>query len=262
MATATERSAAALALALCGYGASARAQTDRPFLFASDTRTPRMLQGLATYRVTWGAAGNGALRPIGAGALGQAGFLHELGGEMGLNDRLSLRLYGVLSDPSTSGLGGPMTGTFGGELRGRLWSSVDQRHQLTVSVGALRELSGALAFQARVVGSMRFGALRLVGDVLLERSTRRAADGVDVVVVAGASYALRPWLRAGVEYVGQDLEALWDDEEIEGARHMAGPVLALVSERHGLQFVAGPAFGLSSTSPGLVVRAGLQYAFR
>lgn len=255
-------SLAALALALGAYASTARAQTDRPFLFANDSRTPRALRGLATYRVTWGAAGNGALRPIGAGALGQAGFLHEFGGEVGLNDRLSLRAYGVLSDPSSGGLGGPVTGTFGAELRGRLLTTADQRHQLTVSVGALRELSGALALQARVVGTMRFGALRLVGDLLMERSTRRAADGVDVIVVAGASYALRPWLRAGVEYVGQDLEALWDDEEIEGARHMAGPVLALVSERHGLQLVMGPAFGLSSTSPGLVVRAGVQYTFQ
>lgn len=255
-------SVAAAALGLVAFGATAAAQTDRPFLFASDTRTPRTLEALATYRVTWGASGNGALRPIGAAALGQAGFLHEVGGEIGLNDRLSLRMYGVISDPSTSGLAGPATGTVGGEVRGRLWNTADQRHQLTVAVGALRELSGSLAFQARVIGTLRFGNLRLVGDLLVERSTRRAADDLDVVLVTGASYAVRPWLRAGVEYVGQDLEGLWDDEEIEGVRHMAGPVLALVSERYGLQMVAGPAFGLSSTSPGLIVRAGVQYAFR
>ena len=252
----------AMVLGLIGYGASASAQTDRPFLFAHDTRTPGTLETLATYRVTWGAAGNGALRPIGAAALGQAGFLHEVGGEIGLNARLSLRMYGVISDPSAVGLAGAVSGTVGGEVRGRLWNTADQRHQLTVAVGALRELSGALAFQARVIGTMRFGHLRLVGDLLVERSTRRAADGLDVVIVTGASYAIRPWLRAGVEYVGQDLEALWDSAEIEGARHMAGPVLALVSERHGLQMVAGPAFGLSATSPGLIVRAGVQYAFR
>ena len=83
-----------------------------------------------------------------------------------------------------------------------------------------------------------------------------------MVIVTGASYAICPWLRAGVEHVGHDLEALRAPAEIEGARHMAGPVLALVSEWHGLQMVAGPAFGLSATSPGLIVRAGVQYAFR
>lgn len=264
MTTETERmkhamSATALALGLLSQGRIAAAQSDRPFLFAGDTRTPRTMEALASYRVTWGAAGNGALRPIGAAALGSAGFLHEMGGELGLNDRLSLRLYGLVSDPSGLGLA---SGTVGGELRGRLWSTDDDRHQLTVAVGALRELSGAVALQARVIATLRFGRLRLVGDLALERSTRRAADALDVLVVTGASYALRPWLRAGVEYVGQDLEALWEPEEIEGARHMAGPVLALVSERYGLQLVAGPAFGLSATSPGLIVRAGVQYAFR
>ena len=43
---------------------------------------------------------------------------------------------------------------------------------------------------------------------------------------------------------------------------MAGPTVALVSERYGMQVVLGPAFGLTPQSPTAVVRAGLQYAFR
>ncbi len=266
MATATDprRLVASLALALSVsmLGAMASAQTDRPFVYASDARTPQQLQTLATYRLTWGGAGNGALRPIGAAGLGAPGFMHEFGAEVGILDRLSARVYGVVSDTSSNGLGGNVSGTVGGELRGRLWSSADRRHHVTLSVGALRELTGSLALQLRAAGTFRFGGLTLTGDVTLERSTRNAADRVDVIVVAGASYAVRPWLRAGVEYVGQDLEALWDPDEIEGARQMAGPTVAFVSERYGLQIALGPAFGLTPQSPTAVLRAGVQYAFR
>lgn len=257
----TRRRTAALACVALSASVDASAQSlARPFLFAQDTRTARSMRVLGSYRVTWGSSA-GALRPIGANALGVPGFLHEFGGEFGLTDRVSLRVYGLVVDPTTSATGGPVQGTVGGEFRARVLGGADGPHQLTVGLGAMRELRGDVAFQARVAGTMQFGALRLAGNLVMERSTRGDADGVDVIVVAGASYAVTRWLRVGAEYVGQDLEAAWDPEEREGVRHLAGPTVSLFSERAGLQFVGGPAFGLNRDSPDVVVRAGLSYGF-
>lgn len=254
------RAMIAACAALCVTASASAQSLARPFLFAQDSRTARPMRVLGSYRLTWGSSG-GALRPIGANALGAPGFLHEFGGEFGLGDRFSLRVYGLVVDPATSATGGAVQGTAGGELRARVLGDVDGPHQLTVGLGVLREFGGDVAFQARVAGTMQFGALRLAGNLVLERSTRGDADGIDVIVVAGASYAVTRWLRFGAEYVGQDLEAAWDPEEREGVRHLAGPTVSLFSERAGLQFVGGPAFGLNRDSPDVVVRAGLSYGF-
>ncbi len=238
----------------------AAAVDERPFLFATDVGTPAPGGLVAGYRVTWGAATTGAVRPIGSAGLGHQGFLHEINAEVGLVDRVSAQAFGLVSPPDT-GDTAPIAAAFGGAVRVRVLGRRGGPFQLTVAGGAMRDLSGYAAMQGRVVATGDIGRLRLTGDALVEHSLRPGADAVDLIVVAGASYAVVPWLRAGVEYVGQDLEGAFDDGEVEGVRHLVGPTVSFFSAAQRLQFVGGCGFGLSAQSPGVVARGGVVYTF-
>jgi hypothetical protein len=86
-------------------------------------------------------------------------------------------------------------------------------------------------------------------------------DPLDVMVDLGASYRVAGTFRAGVEYVGQDLEESFSPGAEGGARHFLGPIasLQLLSDR--LTLVAGPSIGLTVRSPDFLGRLALAYAF-
>lgn len=227
---------------------------ERPFLFAQDANTTAPGTVDADYRVTIGVTTGGAIRPLGASGVGSTGSIHEVGAEVGLLPRLSVRLYGL----GELGLrASDAYATAGAEARVRVLGAANGPLQLTLGAGGLREFSGDMALQGRVVASAMWGPMRFTADVLFEHSFRMHADPIDVIVTAGASYAITSYLRAGVEYMGQDFEAEFDPAELEGPRHLLGPTLAvrLLSQR--LQIVGGPSFGLTPLSPPFVVRLGI-----
>jgi hypothetical protein len=78
---------------------------------------------------------------------------------------------------------------------------------------------------------------------------------------AGASYRVVSWFRAGVEWVGQDLEEAFDDGAEGGARMFVGPTGAFQLLQDRLSIVAGPSVGLSSGSPKLLGRLAVAYGF-
>ena len=78
---------------------------------------------------------------------------------------------------------------------------------------------------------------------------------------AGVSYRVVGWFRAGVEWVGQDLEETFDDGAEGGARHFIGPTAALQLLQDRLTIVAGPSVGLSSGSPNVLGRLAVAYGF-
>ena len=224
---------------------------ERPFLFAQDATTTAPGTADAQYRFTIGVTTGGAVRPIGAAALGTPGSIHELGAEVGLLPRLSVRLYGL----GELGLrSSDAYATAGTEVRVRVLGAANGPLQLTLGAGALREFSGAIAVQGRAVASATWGPLRLTADALFEHSFRMRADPVDIIVTAGASVAVNAYLRLGVEYMGQDFEAEFDPAELEGPRHMLGPTFAVRLASQHLQIVGGPSFGLTPLSPPVVFR--------
>jgi hypothetical protein len=245
----------ALAVATCLAARPASAE-ERPFVFSDDARLPTPGSAEAMYRGTWGLAGSDAVRPIGSAALGATGSIHELQGEVGILPWLSLRGYGLLflsqRDDSAFTTGGL-------EVRARLVGGARQPFGLTLSAGALREFNGYASLQGRIVATGAIGPVRLTGDVLVERSFRPRADSFDVITVAAVSYQLHPIFRVGVEYVGQDLEALWDPREIEGFRQMVGPSLSVHLAPQRLQAFAGTLFGVAPGTPPVTVRLGLVY---
>jgi hypothetical protein len=86
-------------------------------------------------------------------------------------------------------------------------------------------------------------------------------DPLDIMVDLGASYRLVGGLRAGVEYVGQDLEESFSPGAEGGARHFLGPIVSLQLLHDRLTLVGGPAVGLSSLSPDFVARLAASVGF-
>jgi hypothetical protein len=87
-------------------------------------------------------------------------------------------------------------------------------------------------------------------------------DPLDIMVDLAASYRVAGSFRAGIEYVGQDLEETFGDGAEAGARHIVGPIASMQLLRDRLTLVAGPAIGLSSNaSPNWIGRVGASFAF-
>jgi hypothetical protein len=116
--------------------------------------------------------------------------------------------------------------------------------------GWLRELGGDRdGAWLRLTVAQDIERLRLGATVHGEHVFATGRDPVDVLLLAGASYGLVGPLRAGLEYVGQDLEESWGDQAEGGARHLVGPELAVELLRRRLSISGGPAFGIGSQSP-------------
>jgi hypothetical protein len=86
-------------------------------------------------------------------------------------------------------------------------------------------------------------------------------DTVDVLVMAGASYALAGPLRAGIEYVAQDIEETFADQAERGVSQFLGPQVALELLAKRLSVAAGPAIGLGSQSATYSGRLSLAYEY-
>jgi len=132
----------------------------------------------------------------------------------------------------------------------------------TLSGGYLRELGGDNGFWARASVAGDIGRMRLIFNALGSKVLNPARDDIDVVLTAGASYAVMPkLLRVGVEYVVQDLEGAWEPDEADGGiRHFLGAVASLELARR-VRLSAGPALGLSQGSPSVLGRLTATYAF-
>jgi len=69
------------------------------------------------------------------------------------------------------------------------------------------------------------------------------------------------YVRAGVEYVGQDLEGVLADEADGGARHIVGPVISAALLGQRLSLVSGPAVALGAGQRRFLGRAALACQF-
>jgi hypothetical protein len=69
------------------------------------------------------------------------------------------------------------------------------------------------------------------------------------------------WFRAGVEWVGQDLEETFEGGGDGGARHFVGPTAAVQLLQDRLTIVGGPSIGLSNGSPNVLGRLAVAYGF-
>jgi hypothetical protein len=120
---------------------------------------------------------------------------------------------------------------------------------------------GADGGWARLAISGDLGRVRLAATGHVEHVFAGHRDGLDVMVQAGASYRFAGPFRAGLEYVGQDLEETFASAAEGGARHLVGPTASLQLLGDRLTIVSGPSLGLTSASPDFVFRLQAAYGF-
>lgn len=236
------------------------AHVRRPWLLAADPTAPPQGHAVTSLAVGYAPLDRDAARPF-AADIAHVGAVFTVGAEVGLLRFLSLR-----ADGSFAGQGDVVSA--GAMISANVYP-LDPAGpvQVAVSAGYLRELGGDNGVFGRLAVAGDIGRARLILTALGEHvfaPTGPAApprDSVDVVITAGVTYAVTSALRLGVEYVAQDLEGIWDDEEAEGGvRHFVGPVASFALARQ-VQLTAGPAFGLSPGAPSVLGRLAASYAF-
>jgi hypothetical protein len=242
---------------------------DRTWLYLDDARVAAPGAAVAMTSASYTSVGSNPGRiyaPYKAFAFNtaQPGALLSLGGEVGLLPRISIMALGQM------GAGGeasnPSAGAIAG-LRFQLSPPTWQSVHLVGSLGYLREAwtpdqpNGDNGAWVEAALSADFNRLRLGTAVHGEHVFADGRDGVDVMVKAGASYRVAGAFRAGVEWIGQDLEETVNDAREGGARQFVGPTASVQLLRDRLTVVAGPSIGLSERSPKLLGRLALAYGF-
>jgi hypothetical protein len=103
--------------------------------------------------------------------------------------------------------------------------------------------------------------LRLGATLHAEHVFAAGRDPIDVLVMAGASYAISGPLRAGIEYVAQDIEETFGSEAEAGVRQFLGPQMQLDLFDRRLSVAGGPAFGIGQQSPAFSGRLSVAYEY-
>ncbi len=237
---------------------------DRSWLYVGDASVAAPLHAVADSHATYTSVGSSPTRPF-ASNVATPGAMFELGGEVGLIPHLSLAANGVAGEAGQPGA--TMGGTAG--IRLSLLPDAWSTHAV-VSGGYLRELGGDAGPLPRGAGNGVWGRVSVTQDlgrarfattVHGEHVVLAGRDALDVMVMAGVNYRVAGPLRAGVEYVGQDLEESFDDAEEGGVRHFVGPSASAQLLGDRLTIVGGPSVGLSYASPRLLGRIGVAYSF-
>lgn len=234
--------------------ATRRTTEERPFVHVVDPSVPSAGVVAAEYTVGYGS-GVAALRPLPA-TTNLRSVDHAITVGAGVGYGLAPFVTGVMG----FGDGASGAGVIGG-LRWTIPTGTSPFRAGLVGAG-FREPGGNFGAYVRGIASYDIGRFRAATNVHLERVFASNRDGLDVIATLGASYQVVSGFRVGAEYVGQDLEGLVEDEEAEGgAKHYAGPTVAIDLDRGRAQIVAGPAFGLGGNAATWLGRASVVVSF-
>lgn len=269
---------------------------DRTWLYVDDARVAAPMTLLATTNFSYTNVPNSPSRivapteaPAGCSSpcnsynslganTGLPGAMFAIGGELGLVSRVSVVAMAQIGLGGPDSVPTPSVGAIAG-VRVQLLPSSFQHLHLVVSGGYLREAWQGPVFdddnntwkpgnpngdngawlQGAISGDI--GQLRLAGTLHTEHVFSDGRDPLDVMVQAGASYEFFWHFRAGIEYVGQDLEESFSPGAEGGARHFIGPIASLQLLGDRLSLVAGPSVGLTARSPDVLGRLAASYSF-
>ncbi|MCB9680602.1 MAG: hypothetical protein H6733_03950 [Alphaproteobacteria bacterium] len=135
--------------------------------------------------------------------------------------------------------------------------------QLTLGAGwavdarGFHALTGVLAFAGEA------GRVDVTVNARLAHVFEPERDPVDVRVSAGTLVRATPWLRAGVEYAGVELEEKPDDEDAAdgGGRHYVGPTVVLSAMKDHLRFSVGGGAVVAGWGVGPAVQGSAAWQF-
>lgn len=232
--------------------AAAVVRPERAFAFLVDPSAARAGMGAFEYRAGFGS-GLSADRPLPAD-LTRAGGSHALSASWSVTSRIAPYASATVYDQ-----GSRVNVAAGARVQ---LTDPASRLRVAVLAGALREAGGNAGVQLTAAASYDAGPVRVAGNVQGEKVFAAGRDALDVLVLAGVSVKVAPAVRLGVEYVGQDLEALVDPEEAEGgARQLVGPTIAFDVDGGRYQLALGGGLGIGKQSPDAMVRARLAVNF-
>jgi hypothetical protein len=228
------------------------------WLFADSPDVATTLQPVVISRLSYASVSSPS-RPFGSN-IGDPGAAVELGGELGLVAGLALEATAIRGSSFLD-----QTGATGGQagLRVSVLPSSTEHWRLVLSGGWLYELTGDNGAWMTVQGGFEAGPIHSQLSVHAEHIFAPGRDPVDIMITAGIGVRVLSFMRLGVEYVGQDLEAVLDgDSDAEGgARHLLGPTVAFNFVDNKLSVVAGPALAMGATNIQVVGRLAVSYGF-
>jgi hypothetical protein len=267
-----------------------RYKIDRTWLYADDARVPDPLVIVAMANSSYTNVGSNPFHIDGSvtvptkytafdGNTAQPGVMMSVGGELGLFPRVSVMALGELA------VGGETSHPNGGAIAGVrfLVTPPSWTHlHIVASAGYLREAwegpiydddtgkwnpgnpngDNGMWFQGAISGDI--GRLRMVGNFHGEHVFSDGRDPLDIMVDLGATYRLIGELRAGAEWIGQDLEETFSPGAEGGARMFFGPIASYQFVGDRLTLVGGPAIGFSQApdqAPNFIGRLALAYGF-
>ena len=232
----------------------------RPFSFLTDPSTPSA--GVATMAYAFGiGSGVSADRPIPVN-LATSNGSHSISLGYGMTDRLAPFASATLAENTTGAAG--VAGVAATVSAGLSYQFTRPGAPLSFTVsgaGVHEGVSSASGLSTVAAASLDQGALRVAANVRADKIFAANRDSVDVITMVGASYRVATVLRVGAEYVGQDLEEMFGDNAEGGARHAAGPSVALDLDGGRYQLALASAFGLTARSPRALIRAALAVNF-
>ena len=230
----------------------------RSWAYVDETSVPRAGETFLQLRGNYSHYSASPTRPF-ATNLATPGSTAEVGAEAGLGAHTSLAATVMGGDGFAPSARSNMGATLGIRYAPEL-STPGLR--VAFSAAYLRETTSANGVFLRASTTYDAGAWRFGATGVAEKVFARGRDEADVMVVLGVQREVLPQLRVGIEYVGQDLEGLIDDEEAEGgARHFLGGTLSYAFLDERFSFIAGPSAGLSGGAPTLLGRAGIVARF-
>lgn len=234
---------------------------DRPFVYTRDAGGARVANVEATYALSYGVSTSGAVRAIDVRGNG-SGILQELGAQVGVTRAFALGAFGMVA---TTDIGGAPTEATGGAYMRLTLTQPDEGSDGTtvgLMLSGLREFDNVFSMSLHAQLMYKLDRFRVGGNLQAERRFTSTADGIDLIVRVGANYAVLDELRLGVEYIGQDLEDLIEEEEAEGgAAHLFA--LSITSELDDKRLHLGfaPGIVVASGATGLGGRAMVSYIF-
>lgn len=228
------------------------------WLFADSPYVASTLQPVVISRLSYSSSSSPS-RPFGAN-IGSPGAAVELGGELGLVAGLALEASAIRGSSFLD-----QTGATGGQagLRFSVLPRSIEHWQLVLSAGWLHELSGDDGAWVTVQTGFETGILRSQVSIHVEHIFAPGRDAADIMITAGVGFRVLSFMRLGVEYVGQDLESVFqsDSDAEGGARHLLGPTVAFNLVDDKLSIVVGPALAMGATNIQVVGRFALSYGF-
>jgi len=202
-----------------------------------------------------------AVRPF-----GEDGVEQRLGVVYGISQKWSLMSVAgaLIEGNSTVRLGSAQV-----EAMRTLMVQDRSRVNLSAGVGFLKEYTGVDVLLARFALGRNFTRWNLNSNFVLEKPLVSGRDAVDVITTFTSAYRVLPWLWAGIDAIGEDLEGFFEPEEAEGgAKLMVGPTFRFrLSKKMHLRLGGGPIFYMTrnvptSKAPRLLPSGDSGYAIR